>query len=171
MNQKTIRIGFDLDGVIIDKPPFMPRYLMEMLVRKKNRSLTYRFPSTNFEKRVRIISHIPLLRPPLKKNIILIKELYKSNKYELYVVSSRYSFLEKRTKEWFRFYNMGMFFKDIYINLKDKQPHLYKEEMIKKLKLNVFIDDDKPLLNYLKTKLKNIDLVYVSDQHKRFSKK
>ena len=55
--------------------------------------------------------------------------------------------------------------------MKNEQPHIYKERMIKKLKLEVFIDDDKPLLNYLKKRIKKVDLVYVSDQHKHFSKK
>ena len=33
MVKKNIRIGFDLDGVIIGKPPFIPNYIMEKLVR------------------------------------------------------------------------------------------------------------------------------------------
>ena len=118
---------------------------------------------------IRIASHHPLMRPPIRENIRLIEELYKSNKYELFVVSSRYQFLNKRTREWFRFYKTRKFFKKIFINLHNEQPHLYKEKMITRLKLDVFIDDDKPLLDYLKSKVKNVDLVYVSDQHQHFS--
>ncbi len=172
MSSKRIRIGFDLDGVIIGKPFFIPQSLMEKLIRKKmDHQLAYRFPESASERYIRYLSHHPLLRLPIRKNIKLIKELYKSNKYELYVVSSRYLFLEGRTKDWFKFYKLKNFFKEIYINLKNEQPHLYKERMIKKLKLNVFIDDDKPLLEYLKKRVKNVDLIYVSDHKNYFQDK
>src|SRR3989344_9536292 len=165
-----IRIGFDLDGVVINKPFFVPVFLMEFLVREKvNHHLSYRYPETSFEKFIRTLSHYPLFRPPIRKNIALIRELARSKKYELYVVSSRYSFLEKRTNQWFTFFRMRRFFKKIYINMDDEQPHIFKEKMIKKLHLNVFIDDDKPLLGYLKRKVSGVDLIYVSDQHEHFS--
>src|SRR4030042_5821855 len=121
MGTEKIKIGFDLDGVIIGKPPFVPKYLMERLVRKKDHGLAYRFPKSKFERCVRWLSHFPLLRPPIKKNIKLIHELYRSKNYELFVVSSRYSFLEGRTKEWFKYYRLRDLFKEIYINLKNEQ--------------------------------------------------
>ncbi len=170
--RKKIKIGFDLDGVIIGKPFFVPQKLMEKLVREKmDHKLAYRFPDTKAERIIRYISHHPLIRPPIRENIKLIRELSRSDKYELYVVSSRYSFLETRTKEWFRFYKLRKFFKEIYINSDDEQPHIYKEKMIKKLKLNAFIDDDKPLLEYLKRNINNIDLIYVSDHQNYFRNK
>ena len=170
--KRIVRIGFDLDGVIIGKPPFIPQIALEALVREhKNRNLSYRFPESEFERKVRIASHYPLLRPPIRKNIKIIKELNKSNNYTLFVVSSRYSFLEERTMEWFKFYKLRKFFKEIHINLKDEQPHLYKEKMINKLKLNVFIDDDLPLLNYLRKRLSGVDLVYVEDQENYLNSK
>jgi hypothetical protein len=172
MSAKKVKIGFDLDGVVIGKPFFVPQLLMEKLVREKvDHQLSYRYPKSVIEKKIRIFSHHPILRPPIKDNIVLIKELYKSNMYEIYVVSSRYSFLERRTNEWFKFYNLRKFFKEIFINLEDEQPHIFKEKMIKKLKLNVFIDDDKPLLKFLKSKTDGVELIYVSDQKKRFSQK
>lgn len=167
MATKKIRIGFDLDGVIIGKPFFVPDKLMEILVRdKKKRGLSYRFPESNLEIAIRVFSHIPVFRPPIKKNIRLIKELYKSKNYEIYVVSSRYSFLHGRTKQWFHYYKLHKFFKEIHINMENEQPHIFKAEKIKKLKLNVFIDDDKPLLEYLKKHLENgTELLYVSDHN------
>jgi uncharacterized HAD superfamily protein len=170
-SRKKIRIGFDLDGVIIGKPPFVPQFIMEALVREhKNKKLAYRYPS-DIEKLIRIASHHPMLRPPIRKNIEIIKELYKSKNYEIFVVSSRYSFLEERTREWFRFYKLRKFFKEIHINLQDQQPHIYKEKMIEKLKLKVFIDDDLPLLKYLRKKLAKVDLVYVEDQENYLNSK
>lgn len=169
---KKIRIGFDLDGVIIGKPPFIPQFILEALVREhKNKTLSYRYPRSRFERVIRVASHYPPLRPPIRKNIKIIKELYKSKNYKIFVVSSRYSFLEKRTFEWFKFYKLRNFFEEIYININDEQPHLFKEKMIKKLRLNVFIDDDLPLLNYLRKKLQGVDLVYVEDQEEFLNSK
>jgi len=37
--------------------------------------------------------------------------------------------------------------------------------LINNLKLNVFIDDDKMLLEYLKKRLHGVDLLYVSDNN------
>lgn len=164
---KKIKIGFDLDGVIIGKPFFIPNALMEILVRERHKKgLSYRFPESKLEINLRILSHYPFLRPPIKKNIKLIRELYKSRNYEIFVVSSRYSFLKNRTQEWFAHYNLHKFFKEIHINLNDEQPHKYKAKMIQQLKLNVFIDDDKPLLEYLRRTLKNgTELLYVSDHN------
>ncbi len=164
MKQKKVRIGFDLDGVIIGKPFFVPERIMEKLVRQKmDHKLLYRFPQSSFERKIRYFSHCPLLRPPITKNIKLIQEISKSKKYELFVVSGRYSFLKYRTREWFSYYKLRKPFKEIYINLKNEQPHLFKERMIKKLKLNVFIDDDQPLLRYLQRKLNNVKLLHTDD--------
>jgi hypothetical protein len=172
MKKKKIKVGFDLDGVIIGKPFFVPQFLMELLVRsKKDHELLYRYPKTKFERWIRVVSHHPILRPPIRENIRLIEELSKSKKYKLYVVSSRYNFLAGRTKEWFGFYKLGKYFKYIYINTKNEQPHFFKERMINKLQLNTFIDDDRPLLNYLKKKISNTDMVYVTEHRKHFKKK
>jgi hypothetical protein len=169
--RKITRIGFDLDGVIIGKPPFVPIFLMDLLVRShENKELSYRFPNTRFERFVRWFSHHPIFRPPIKKNINLIHELYKNKNYELYVVSSRYSFLEKRTKQWFDYYCFDGLFKKIYINLKDEQPHLYKEKMINNLRLNVFIDDDLLLLEYLKKRIDNIELLFAKENSQVINK-
>ena len=165
MSKKKIKVGFDLDGVVINKPLFIPQFIIDLLVRgKKDHQLSYRYPSTNIEREIRILSHNPLFRPPIKKNIKLIQKLYKSNGYELFVVSSRYSFLENRTKEWFKFYKKGKFFKKIYINTKNEQPHIYKERMINKLGLDIFIDDDARLVKYLKENLDGVNIFHVNER-------
>jgi hypothetical protein len=52
--RKIIRIGFDLDGVIVGKPPLVPRDLIEFLTKKPaNASLHFRFPKSCLEQYVR----------------------------------------------------------------------------------------------------------------------
>lgn len=145
-----IKIAFDLDGVIIDKPPLIPKKLLEKLFRGfKNSGLNYRFPKSKLEQKIRKLSHYYLFRPPIRKNINFIKELSNDKNYELYVISGRYSFLEKETEIWLEKRNVKNLFKNIFINLENEQPHLFKEKIINEIKPDIFIDDDGALADFL----------------------
>jgi len=147
---KIIKIAFDLDGVIIDKPPLIPKKLLERLFRGKNKNgLHYRFPHSKLEQKIRKFSHFYLLRPPIRKNIEFIRRLAQDNKYELYIISGRYSFLEKETDIWLEKRKIKNLFKKIFINFGNEQPHVFKEKMLKELKVNIFVDDDNVLVDYL----------------------
>ncbi len=151
MVQKTINIGIDLDGVIINKPPIIPKRLIEWLVKSHtNHNKKYRFPKTELERQARIASHHYKLRPPLLKNLKVIKGLEKD--FQIYFISSRYRFLNHQTKQWFKNYYPTFDYKKVNINLENEQPHLFKEKMIKKLKINYFLEDDPRTINHLRNK-------------------
>ena len=141
MKSKIKRIGFDLDGVVIDKPPIIPKRLLEAIYRGNtdSKKLVYRFPTNSAEIKLRQLSHHPILRPPIKEQVHLIQQLHKSRKYKMFAVTSRYSFLKKRTKQWLDYYNLNRFFERIFINETDQQPHLFKESAIRRLNLDIFI--------------------------------
>ena len=101
-----------------------------------------------------------------EEQIELLRRLHDSKRFQMFAVTSRYSFLKKRTKQWFDHYKMNGIFEKIYINEKDEQPHLYKEEAIKKLQLDLFIEDDPLILDYLKRQIKDVDFVFVEDLNK-----
>lgn len=157
--EKKIKIAFDLDGVIIDKPPIIPKRLLERLFRGDGgKSLHYRFPASKIEQAIRKISHFYLFRPPIRKNIEFIRELTKDKRYELYIVSARYSFIEKETFKWLEKRKINNIFKGIYLNIKDEQPHLFKEKILSELKPDIFIDDDGLIADYLGEKFINIKI-------------
>ncbi|QQS39014.1 hypothetical protein IPM62_00130 [Candidatus Woesebacteria bacterium] len=165
-----INIGIDLDGVIIDKPPIIPQKIIEWLYRShKKRKLEYRFPK-KYEQYVRILSHHPLIRPPINTNIALIRKLAEDERYCVFAVSSRYSFLIKRTKQWINHYGINDLFEKIYLNENDDQPHVFKEAMINKLKIDILIDDDKALVNYLKRRFKNLRTVVVDKSNNKLKR-
>lgn len=148
--EKKIRLAFDLDGVIIGKPPFISKKLLERLFRGGGKNgLRYRFPHSKLEQVVRKLSHFYLFRPPIRENIEFIKELANNPQYELYIVSGRYSFLEKETDSWLRKRKIESLFVKVFLNNEDKEPHLYKEEVLRKLQPAIFIDDDGVLADYL----------------------
>ncbi|MCL5090491.1 MAG: hypothetical protein M1514_00600 [Patescibacteria group bacterium] len=153
MTKKT-RIAFDLDGVVIDKPPLVPKQLIEFFFRgcHPKKELHYRFPQLKLEQVVRKISHFYLFRPEIKGNIKFIKGLGQNN-YELFIVSGRYSFLQKETENWLKKREMRNVFKEIFLNFNNEQPHLYKEKILIKLQPDIFVDDDPEIAGYLADKL------------------
>jgi len=144
-----MNIGFDLDKVFIDFPPLVPGKVIDFLYKEKgNRVLKYRMPS-RLEQIVRILSHHPLFRPPIKENLDYVRNLALANKNKYYLISSRFSFLKKRTSDLVKSFGFDKIFNAMYFNYNNKQPHLFKNEIINKLGLDMFIDDDLQLLNYL----------------------
>jgi len=149
-----MNIGFDLDKVFINYPPFIPDRLIDWLYKNHGeKQLSYRIPSTSIEKLIRRISHVSMFRPEIKENVSFIKNFSKSLKtHKLYLISSRYSFLNNLTYKLLKKHGIYHCFNAIYLNNQDEQPHLFKSRLIKKLKIDVFIDDDLELLFFLKEK-------------------
>jgi len=152
--EKKIKIAFDLDGVIIDKPPFVPKKLLEWLFKGGDGGkLFYRFPQSKLEQKIRKFSHFYLFRPPIGINIEFIKKLAAKGEYELYIVSGRYSFLAKETESWLKKKGINKLFKKVFLNLDDEQPHLFKEKKLREIEPDIFIDDDDLIADYLAEKL------------------
>jgi len=149
-----MKIGFDLDKIFIDYPPIIPDAMIDKLYKKKaNGVLLYRIPSRP-EQVIRQISHFPLFRPAIKTNIEFLRSLSKKN-YKLYLISSRFNFLERQTLIRMQQLGLDLLFEKMYFNFENKQPHLFKEEVLKKLKPDLYVDDDIHLLKYVAVKNKN----------------
>lgn len=147
-----MKIGFDFDKVFVDYPPLIPDFLIDYLYKNhKSTKEFYRFPSS-IEQKIRILSHYPVFRHPIKDNILILKKLSQNKENEIYLVSSRFSFLKMRTESWLRIHNLSKYFKGIYFNFDNLQPHIFKYHKIKELKLDYYIDDDIDLLKYLASK-------------------
>ena len=143
-----MKIGFDLDKIFIDYPPLIPDRLIDRLYRKKTSGeLLYRIPSRP-EQAVRRLSHISFFRPPIQKNITFLKSLTAKN-HELYLISSRFQFLESATTALLRKYGFDEIFDGMYLNYENKQPHLFKNEVLKMLSLDIYVDDDLALLQFV----------------------
>lgn len=143
-----MRIGFDLDKIFVDYPPLIPEGLVDRLYRKKaNGELLYRMPSKP-EQFIRQLSHASYFRPPLRKNITFLKSLPK-NKYHLYLISSRFGFLQKQTVNLMKSLGLDQIFDAMYFNFDNQQPHLFKNKVLKQLHLDIYVDDDIHLLKYV----------------------
>lgn len=158
-----MKIGFDLDKVFVDYPPFVPDRLIDKLYKKKaNGILLYRIP-TRPEQFVRQLSHYPLLRPPIQKNVAFLKSISKKNN-QLYLISSRFGFLEKQTKRLVERLGLSDVFDGMYFNFENKQPHLFKNDILKKLQLDMYVDDDYHLLKYVAKDNKKTKFFWLTPQ-------
>jgi len=162
-----MNVGFDLDQVFINHPQFIPYKIVDWLHRgPQHNGPTYRFPRTKFEQSLRKFSHSRLFRPQISQNVAFLKELTTSKSPKLHLITSRYSFLEKKTQKLLKKYELVHLFTSVNLNLQNEQPHLFKERIINELELDLFIDDDLKLLKYLKSHCPKTQLVWYNPYHK-----
>ncbi|OGH24145.1 MAG: hypothetical protein A3B47_04730 [Candidatus Levybacteria bacterium RIFCSPLOWO2_01_FULL_39_24] len=144
-----MNIGFDLDKIFINFPPFVPSKIIDLFYKERtNHELKYRIPS-KAEQIIRIFSHHPLLRFPITQNLNYLNNLALANNNKYYLISSRFGFLKNRTDNLIKRYRLDKIFKAMYFNYENKQPHQFKNEVIGKLNLGMYVDDDLQLLEYL----------------------
>lgn len=165
-----MKIGFDFDGIFVGLPPYVPLILIDLfykgrfaILSRKNKDikeLHYRFPGY-IERQIRILSHYPLFRPQIKPNVKSLHTLLKQNSIESYLISSRFGFLKKRTQNWVDKYDFHNHFEEVIFNYNNEQPHIFKDKMIKKLKLDAYVDDDLDLLKYLSLNNPSLKLYWI----------
>lgn len=156
-----MKIGFDLDNVYINTPPFVPKSVITRFYMKKpNGMLLYRIPSRK-EQLLRLALHHPIFRQSLKKNMAFLNSLSQTE-HSLYLISSRYGFLKNMTERIVKKYNLDTYFKELYFNYENKQPHIFKNEVIKKLKIDKFVDDDLYLLKYIAGRNNKVKLYWLN---------
>jgi hypothetical protein len=147
-----MNIGFDFDKIFINFPPLIPEKIIDLFYKERtNSELKYRIP-TKLEQIVRINSHHPIFRSPIYENINFVKNLSQTGKDKYYIISSRFNFLKKRTDDFIKLHHFDKIFNSMHFNYGNKQPHQFKDEILKKLNLDMYVDDDLQLLEYLTDK-------------------
>lgn len=142
MSNKILKVGFDLDGVILYNPVRVGRPLITGFKR-----IILRKPKTTFT-----IPHTPLQKTIwtwLHKTSFFVapgfddlKSLVKQGKIEAYLITARFDFLKPDLDRWLQKIEADKIFKAVYFNQENEQPHLYKRRIIKKLDLDYFIEDN-----------------------------
>ncbi len=151
MKKQFIRVGFDLDGVILYNPiriarPFIALF-KELLLRKKD--LSFYYPKSTLEQYLWKILHKSsiFIAPGLDD----VKKLVKNKKIKAYIITARYSFMGKELLYWFKKKELDRIFSELYYNKHDEQPHLFKERLIKKLDLDYYVEDNFDIVKHLHT--------------------
>ncbi len=153
MKKIPLKIGFDLDGVILYNPTRPIRPLIALFKRTflKKKGVKFYFPKTKVEKFIWSLLHRSSLFPAPGFNDL--KKLIDEGKIEAYLVSSRYEFLGSDFDKWADKIEANKYFKGCFYNKNNEQPHLFKEKVVKKLNLDLFVEDNWDIVQYLNSKL------------------
>lgn len=152
--KKQLRVGFDLDGVLLYNPARIVRPIMSFTKKyllKRNLNKFY-YPKNKIEKLIWWFLHKSSLWPsPGIKELI---DLIKQKKINAYIVSARYELLKKDFTHWTNILDPDKYFSGYFYNDENDQPQLFKEKMIKKLNLNIFVEDNWDIVKHLNLNIK-----------------
>ena len=169
-NHRPLRIGFDLDGVLLYNPAriFRPvtMSLKHILPKKNsNQKINFYYPKSHPEKIMWRIVHWSSLF--IAKGVDQIYDLVKRKKIEAYIVTSRYDCLKTDFNEWLKKLNKDAIFQACYHNKNDLQPHIFKEQKINELKLDYFVEDNYDIVKHINatTDASCIWITNLFDQH------
>ena len=148
--KKKLRVGFDFDGVIAYNPFRIVRAPIAFV--KKNilgvKKLEFFYPQAQWQQIFWRVLHDSSVFPA--KGMDLLEKLVKEEKIEAHLITGRYSFLDTHLDRWLIKHNVKNVFKTINWNVGDEQPHLFKEKMVKKYDLDIFIEDNLDIVKYLR---------------------
>ena len=148
-----IKVGFDLDGVIAQHTLggfwFRLRKLKEKIL-KKTDGKEYYYPKSFLEKAAWLI--IDWCRPPLKEKKVFCA-LVKDKKFQFFLITGRFKFLDKLTRKWLKKHQLTDCFEQIFVNVKNKDPRKFKNQKIQELNLDYFIDDEKETVRFLRKRV------------------
>lgn len=153
MVKKPLKVGFDLDGVILYNPARLARPLISLFKRLvlHRKKVSFYLPKTGIEKTLWRLFH--------KSSIFVapgfdeIKKMAKKDEIEAYIITARYDFLKDDFESWLDKIQAKKYFKGCYYNKNNEQPNIFKERLIRQLKLDVFIEDNWDIVKYLNSKI------------------
>ena len=151
---KLLKVGFDMDGVILYNPIRFVRPIAKLLKPLKSfflkqKSESFYFPNSKIEQFLFYLLHKTSFRPDFALKDI--RKLVENKQIEAYIVTGRYSFLKKDYENWLRKINSDLIFENCYQNKNDLQPNEFKEKMIKKLNLDIYVEDNWDIVQKLKS--------------------
>jgi len=167
---KQLKIGFDLDGVILYNPvrifrkiitDFLKPLRKKIIHKSVNQKEIFYIPKTTIIKFIWILLHKTsfMINPGYKD----LKRLAKNKKIKLYLITGRYSFLKKDLYRWLKRINSKKVFNEVFFNKKDNQPHFFKKKMIEKLKLDYYVEDNWDIVNYLNNKKNKTKILWLTN--------
>ena len=149
MKKGPLRVGFDLDGVILYNPARIARPIVAVIKRflLKKKKLKFYVPQSKWERLMWHWFHKSSLF--VASGFDEVRTLAKENVIEPYIITARYSFLKEDFEKWLNKMKTVEYIKKSIHNQFDDQPHLYKEKMVREHNLDVFIEDNLDIVKHL----------------------
>ncbi|MEI6532214.1 MAG: hypothetical protein WCO06_00085 [Candidatus Roizmanbacteria bacterium] len=148
MTKQPLRIGLDLDGVILYNPARIIRPLIALIKNQLGIKKTkFYIPKKPWEKQLWLLFHKSSLyvAPGFRD----IQKLADKKLVKVYIITARYSFLKDDFEKWISKSKADTFVEAYFHNTNDEQPHIYKEKMIQSLDLDYFVEDNLDIVRHL----------------------
>lgn len=151
MKKKTLKVGFDLDGVLLYNPARIVRPIIALMKKKKlifhRDQLEFYVPEPGLGQFFWELLHKSSvwLAPGFEQ----IEKLKQEGLIEPYLITGRFGHLQDDYFKWKKKMNADQIFVKSFMNDRNEQPHLFKERLIKELKLDYFIEDNWDIVQYL----------------------
>jgi hypothetical protein len=165
LKSAPLKIGFDLDGVLLYNPLRMIRPLIALLKKKQigieRKELEFFVPQKKWEEIMWEMFHWSSLfiAPGYQR----ITQLKKQNLIEPYLITGRFAHLNQDFERWKKRMKADDLFVGTYLNLQNEQPHVFKARMIEELNLDVFIEDNWDIVKYLAKRFTNKKVFWISN--------
>lgn len=147
--KRPLKVGFDLDGVILYNPIRIVRPIFSVfrkLFLHKKKSAFY-IPKTRLEKLLWLLVHKSSLF--VAPGVEDLQQLIKQGKVEAYIITGRYDSLKTDFEKWMERIEAKKYFKQYLHNSKEEQPFQFKKRMIKKFNLDIFVEDNWDIIQLL----------------------
>lgn len=172
MKEKILKVGFDLDGVLLYNPARIIRPIISLLKKKKllinRQQLVFYVPKPGLGQFLWELLHKSSVW--VAPGFPEIEELKKAKKIEPYLITGRFGHLQENYNKWRKKMKADKIFVRSFMNASDEQPHIFKERMIKELKLDFFIEDNWDIVQYLdqqfnqsKTKKNSVTIIWLTN--------
>lgn len=155
-----------MDGVVLYNPIRIFRpwiVVVKKLLGKDRKEKTFYVPKTKVEEFLWNILHKTSYK--IADGLDLLKYLKDEGIIEPYLITARYKSLEKDFNDTMEKLKARHLFKVYVHNTQNEQPHLFKERMIKKYNLDMFIDDNWDIVEHLSQVLpsEKVTIVWLSN--------
>lgn len=155
MKKQILKVGFDLDGVLLYNPARIARPIIVFFKKifLKKEVDKFHYPQTKIQKLIWLMLHKVVFGPALGYDEL--KKLIKSKKIKAYIITGRNESLKDDYNRWMKKLDAKKYFSGCFFNDKNEQPYLFKERMINKLKLDLYVEDNLDITSYLKSRIKD----------------
>lgn len=160
---QPLRVGFDLDGVILYNPARVIRPIVaavkQRLLGEPQSKVSFYVPHRAWEQKIWIVLHKSslFLAPGFEK----IEQMVARKQIDAYIITARYDFLSHDFEDWIIKMRADTYTKAYHHNEKNQQPHLYKEAMIRRYDIDVFVEDNLDIVEHLQKTFPDKTIIWI----------
>jgi hypothetical protein len=149
LKTQPLKVGFDLDGVLLYNPARTIRPIVAAVKKKfiKKKKTNFYVPQSKPAQFLFSLLHKSsfMLAPGFHN----IRPLTEKGLIEPHIITARFDYLKHDFHHWLYKMNAKHYFKSHQHNQKNEQPHIFKARLVKELGLDIFIEDNWDIINHI----------------------